>query len=563
MKYLLTLLLVFTSVSNLFSITVSGNAFLDNSNTHEGIEVIFKPQSPTAEYANAFTIPDGSFSISIQPGIYLIEYVKEGYQGHSTSQELFIAEDMALTDVTLSSQPLINISGNIKGTWYKNTVYNIEGNATISAANTLTIEPGTLVQFEKGCKLSVYGKLISQGTKEENIIFTSTESTKSSGDWIGIFIYGSRTSLITHSILEYAGSDSEAKAIVNVENSGRLEISDCIIRNSERGGIYVQFGGNAKIKNNSISNMPRGMYCNSGSVAEFNANKIMNCSFYGISEMSTSVTIEKNIISQCDVGIISQNNPMISQNILYNNNKGVEPRQGKPTYTNNTFLNNTYAVHLYDSESTEALIENNIFFGNQYAIKKETTRTGDPKSIAFNLFYDNNNKYNGSLLGFGTIISVNNNNDNCDTYYNLFGDPLFLSTDSNNEDFLHLSPTSIAIDAGDSSKQDEDGSIIDIGAIARISQMPTLLGFDNYSENQSIFKCFLVKNEELVVSIEDISSDYIVNVFNISGIQVLSKRANRNNLIKINASGFTSGIYIVTIADNSSNIIYSNKVIKR
>nr|WP_319400700.1 NosD domain-containing protein [uncultured Carboxylicivirga sp.] len=564
MKYVLTLLLFFITASKVLSITVTGNAYLDNSNTHEGIEVIFKPQSPTAEYSVGYTISDGSFSVTVKAGIYLIEYVKDTYQTHEVNQEIFIAEDKVLTDVTLSSQPLENISGNVSGIWNKNTVYNIEGNTTITTGNTLTIEPGTLIQFEKECKLLVYGKLVSKGTIEENIVFTSAESTKSSGDWGGVFIYGSNTSVINHSILEYAGSESEAKAIVNVENSGKLEISDCIVRNSERGGVYVQFGGAAQIKNNFTTNMSRGLLCNSGSTATISGNKVTNCTFFGISGSSTNATIESNDVSQCDIGIMSESNITISRNIVHNNNKGVYPRRGEtPVYINNTFLNNTHGVRLYDSETLEASITNNIFVGNQYAISKETSRTGDPRSIEYNLFYNNNSLYNGTLLGFGVVITTNNNSDGCDTYYNLFEDPLFISSDSNDNDFVCLSSASVAIDAGDPSRQDEDGSIIDIGAIASTGQVPTSSIEDSYSEEQRIFNCFIDKHKEIIVSIEDASSDYIVKVFNLSGVQLVSEKTHRNTILKINASTLTSGIYIVTINNLNGNVIYSNKVIKR
>lgn len=564
MKYILTFLVLFISLSKIFSITVTGNAYLDNLNNHEGIEVIFRPQSPTAEYTTGYTISDGSYAVTVKAGIYLIEYAKDTYQNHIISQGIFIAEDKVLTDVTLSSQPLENISGNVNGKWNKNTVYNIVGNITIVSGNTLTIEPGTLIQFEKGCKLFVYGKLDCQGTMEENIVFTSAESTKYSGDWGGVFIYGSNTSVIIHTILEYAGSESESKAIVNVENSGKLEISDCIVRNSERGGIYVQFGGTAQVKNNFTTNMSRGILCNYGSTANISGNNVTHCTFYGISGSSENATIVYNDISQCEIGIMSEANITISRNVIHNNKMGVYPRGGQtPKYYNNTFVNNINGVLLYDSETLNASIENNIFVGNQYAISKETTRTGEPQSIAYNLFYNNINLYNSTLLGFGVIISTNNNNDECDTYYNLFGDPLFLSTDSNNKDFVCLSPTSIAIDAGDPSKQDEDNSRVDIGAISRISQVPTSFKNDSYSEEQSLFRCFLKKNEEIIVSSEDMPSDYTVNVFNLSGMKLISNRTDGNNLIKINASGFISGIYIVTVNNMNGKIIYSNKVIKR
>jgi len=84
--------------------------------------------------------------------------------------------------------------------------------------------------------------------------------------------------------------------------------------------------------------------------------------------------------------------------------------------------------------------------------------------LEYNLFWLNDNAGQGSIpAAFGDIVTVNANGDPCDTYCNLFMDPLFIDPDS--LDF-HLTEDSPCIDAGnpDSLYYDPDDTIADIGA---------------------------------------------------------------------------------------------------
>jgi hypothetical protein len=68
----------------------------------------------------------------------------------------------------------------------------------------------------------------------------------------------------------------------------------------------------------------------------------------------------------------------------------------------------------------------------------------------------------GSLPGFGLISGTNANGDSCDTYFNLFADPQFVSPEGGD---FHLDSASPCVDAGDpTSPPDPDGSAADMGA---------------------------------------------------------------------------------------------------
>ncbi len=76
-------------------------------------------------------------------------------------------------------------------------VYTLKNSVYVEAE--LTIPPGTSLRFGDGVWLDVttsggLGKITALGTAEEPIIFTSSRSTTSAGDWQGIFVHnnGSR-----------------------------------------------------------------------------------------------------------------------------------------------------------------------------------------------------------------------------------------------------------------------------------------------------------------------------------------------------------------------------------
>jgi len=63
--------------------------------------------------------------------------------------------------------------GNVEGSWTTlNSPYLIEGEITILDGETLTIEPGVLVEFQGHYKFHVQGRLLAIGTNTENIVFT-------------------------------------------------------------------------------------------------------------------------------------------------------------------------------------------------------------------------------------------------------------------------------------------------------------------------------------------------------------------------------------------------------
>jgi hypothetical protein len=112
-------------------------------------------------------------------------------------------------------------------------------------------------------------------------------------------------------------------------------------------------------------------------------------------------------------------------------------------------------------------ITNSIFWDNS---PNAITRYGDG-TIDYSDFFSNGQNITGNIpAGFGELTAVNTNGDSCDTYNNIFLDPLFEDPGTGNyqitwENFPIWDETrSSCIDAGDpSSTYDPDGTIADMG----------------------------------------------------------------------------------------------------
>ncbi len=557
MKRVLLSLLISIWSYYAYSVNVTGNAFLDNTTNHSGIEVRFNPESPSAQFASCNTLSTGEFEISIQPGIYSIEYYKEDYQLFSINEQRLIIEDCSLEDVTLLSKLLVDVSGNVSGDWTNDVTYNVTGNISVPSGSTLTIEEGTLVQFTGKHKMYVDGKLLANGTETDMIKFTSANVVKSAGDWDGIFIRGNETSIISHSILEYGGSEDNKTGIVN--SRGNLKISNCTITNSERYAVLVLSGGYVVACNNTMSEMSRGILCSDGGRADISLNTVFNCG-YGIGSLSDNAYIFDNIVHDCSTGILGYENIIIENNILYENEIGVYLRYCEtPICNNNTMLNNLHGIKIEDSESLKATISHNIFVGSTCAIYGVSESTGKPSKIEYNLFYNNSSIYNGNFLGLGSVITQNSNGTPCDTYLNLFDDPSFVTIDPNDENFIELSSSSICIDAGDPNLKDEDGTTIDIGAKAYNSVFTVI-------EDQEIKGCaseitYNNLTNEIILNIES-ESDYLVNIYNLSGKKVVSHNFKGSIYHRLSIANLQSGMYIVNLYDRQKSTFCSEKILK-
>ncbi len=181
-----------------------------------------------------------------------------------------------LSFILLNSIILADIiipAGNVSGIWNQfGSPYLIGGEITIPDGETLTIDPGVLVEFQGHYKLNVQGRLLAVGTDEEMIHFTINDTTGFSntnsdeGSWHSIRFEETPavndSSLIINCVLEYGKAEGSSNnedshgGAIHIRNFSKVRISHSIIRNNIAyygGGIYCN-ESDPIISNNIISN---------------------------------------------------------------------------------------------------------------------------------------------------------------------------------------------------------------------------------------------------------------------------------------------------------------------
>lgn len=128
---------------------------------------------------------------------------------------------------------------------------------------SVTFEAGAIVEFINNANLSVQGNLLTFGTEEEKVIFTSDNEIKAPGQWGQIIFTGEGTGNLSHSIIEYGGRSSVIpllRPMVYVAGSSPgVTLTDVVIRYGESDGFThgvataesnltnVQFIGNGEL----------------------------------------------------------------------------------------------------------------------------------------------------------------------------------------------------------------------------------------------------------------------------------------------------------------------------
>ena len=127
----------------------------------------------------------------------------------------------------------------------------LRGQNVVRRGVTLTLLPGTVVKFawidENGDnigdgELTVEGRIIAKGTKENPILFTSAKESPAPKDWTFVQISVSKDSLIEHCIFEYAFSGLQVHySTATIHNSLfrknfegiRFSTTDILIENND------------------------------------------------------------------------------------------------------------------------------------------------------------------------------------------------------------------------------------------------------------------------------------------------------------------------------------------
>jgi len=184
-------------------------------------------------------------------------------------------------------------------TWAGGTVYEVQRDLTIDAGATLTLQPGAIVKFGRGCKLTVVGMLEAQGTSFEPVVFTSLKddahggdtngdgarSDPFGGDWRGIMVGGDYYTYergwvyagdvnLAYAKMMYAGAGNETGIIETKTPVSTLTMTGCLVAHSSADGIW-NWGGKIFAKNCVVVDTGWASAPYQGTTNEY-----VNCVFY-------------------------------------------------------------------------------------------------------------------------------------------------------------------------------------------------------------------------------------------------------------------------------------------
>lgn len=189
---------------------------------------------------------------------------------------------------------LANWSGDITAdtTWSSGEVQHVVGNVHVAQGATLTVEPGTVIQFNGGTSLTVDGTLKAQGTSGQPIFFTSVRdnsplggsNTAGSRDWGCIQLNASSTgSILDHATIRYAGGANDAAVSVN---GAPLTLTNSTISDAYADGLRL-LGSHAVVtgatfRNNGLPFGGAGIHIDPTSQPTVSGNTFVNNHINGV-----------------------------------------------------------------------------------------------------------------------------------------------------------------------------------------------------------------------------------------------------------------------------------------
>ncbi|MDZ7369964.1 MAG: hypothetical protein ONB12_02195 [candidate division KSB1 bacterium] len=326
---LLMLLLFFACTRKLYqerTLTITGTAKLSGAASHEGISVMLYSALPTdttiANLQSRFpalgapagqpalfeprlasplykvqTAADGFFKFDEVPeGNYNLVIEKKGY-GRRILPNL--DRSLQLEEVLLYPERRVTGELDFYTVWDSRRHIIIANDLTIPEGVTLLIDKGVVVRFEGYGKLIVYGKLVTIGTAEEPVIFTTDVlDQQNAGTWRGLEVYG-EAELV-------AAVFDHADLAVNCRG-GKISVQQCVFRDINDRSVVIANEGMGEISRSLFFKCKAAIQTETNSQLSAVGNLITNPpgywqSSFGIVSNSSRSTLTDNGITHCDVG---------------------------------------------------------------------------------------------------------------------------------------------------------------------------------------------------------------------------------------------------------------------
>lgn len=477
------------------TVTISGVVQLEGQSDNSSVLITFNRTAPSALTHNTLSNSDGTFTLTVESGLYNISYTKSGYFSATLSQI------NCFSNVTLATQTL---------------------NVRSSRINVPTDH--ALIQQAIDDSFTGDTIIVSRGVYTENLNMNGKAVTLSSE-----FIFTKDTADISNTIID--GNKLKTVIICSNYETNTTVISGLTIRNGNAQGSYPDyFGGGIRcfqssptlqyliVENNHSDYGGGGICILQSTVAMLISNvKVIN-NTCGNDGGGIRVSSSYPTIQNC---IISKNSSYYGGGIAVNyfNNPG-STNIINCTITNNTVTstsdNDFYGGAGIKCSGSKVSIENSIiaFNNGDYGVSYYTEGLTDPYPlISYCMFWQNSaGNFHGCNPLNGPYITKNINQDSVDAYFDVFADPQFTDVSHN---VFNVSAESPASDAGYNSfvttsydvnysariqnNRNLSQAYVNIGACETTSGVKPVL---------AAFKNPICSQEDLTINIQSIGSNF-------------------------------------------------------
>lgn len=446
LKFIIGLLFGCLSIQ-LVQAQVTGKAILVDEGRHAGIKVRFIAQTMTAKSDSTVTDSAGQYTLSLQGGIYRIDFSKEGYMPvvYKGKANHVVTTSSVLEEVKLFSWANV-LKGQIRGV-LKRGNYIVTENLVVPADKSLTIEPGTQLYLYKDVSIVANGILTAKGTESQKIRFSSfsTLIDKDSNEaWKGL--EGAFLGKITaqHVEIENASIAFNGFRYVNVSQSiiknGSAVLlvpeitgaTTAILDGNEfihvktvasGGGRYVRLSCNKVVFQPYQSGMDPRFLLDSKADTALLLNNVVDYNHYTNATWWVSYTASKNTSKLSIYNNYVYNHSLITFDIL--SADGVD--SPSISMENNTLSGQGFATNIH-LKWLPFEIKNNVF--NAEMLFADYVYVGAPHETRPTLhhnLYTKGFKKVPYQYGFGQLIGTDFKGDSIDSYYNIFDAPRFLN----------------------------------------------------------------------------------------------------------------------------------------
>jgi len=204
-----------------------------------------------------------------------------------------------------------------EGLWPNDKPHVIYGYAAIDSAKSLTIQAGTQVHLHKNSLLYVYKSTLNiQGTLGNEVVFQGDrlelDYQDVTGQYYGIYFHQAKPSTIDYAILKNGTSGIHLYSEDPTNSGYTLTMSNTIIQNQARYGVFIYSGAKVKAENCIISkNGTHALLVLEG--GDFNFN---HCDLLGYGSSQNPAVGISNFFTNYETA--TTNVGSINEGILYN-----------------------------------------------------------------------------------------------------------------------------------------------------------------------------------------------------------------------------------------------------